>query len=105
MAAVADYDRAIQFARRQKAFLFERNAVAGKARVQALISARSQEPTVFGLAEAPPKARCRLLAGTFETCQHVLSLVAIRGKADIGKAALNKGVSQLLAVATFLSAG
>jgi hypothetical protein len=43
--------------------------------------------------------------GTFETCQHVRSVVAIRGKADIEKAALNKGVSQVLAVATFLSAG
>ena len=31
--------------------------------------------------------------GTSETCQHVRFLVAIRGKADIEKAALNKGVS------------
>ena len=43
--------------------------------------------------------------GTFETCQHVRSAVAVRGKADIEKAALNKGVSQVLALATFLSAG
>ena len=43
--------------------------------------------------------------GTFETYQHVRFLVAIRGKTDIGKVALNKGVSQVLAVATFLSAG
>ena len=31
--------------------------------------------------------------GTFETCQHVRSVVAIRGKADIEKAALNKRVA------------
>lgn len=42
-------------------------------------------------------------SGRFETCQHVRFVVAIRGKADIDKAALNKGVSH--AVATFLSAG
>jgi hypothetical protein len=29
--------------------------------------------------------------GTFETCQHVRSAVAVSGKADIEKAALNKG--------------
>jgi hypothetical protein len=45
------------------------------------------------------------VSGTFETFQHVRALVAIRGNADIGNAALNKGVSQVLAVATFLSAG
>ena len=43
--------------------------------------------------------------GTSETCWHVRSLFAIRGKEDIGKAVLNKGVSQGVALATFLSAG
>jgi hypothetical protein len=38
--------------------------------------------------------------GTFETCQPVRSAVAVRGKTDIEKAAVKKGVSRVLALAT-----